>query len=76
VAAYRAHVRVAFAVVSHWIASAFHVPIAFLQGDIGRLFSEFALTMAAALAFQFSCVIDVVSMMLASGFKSQTMRTG
>src|SRR5690606_14375148 len=41
------------------------VPISFLQGDIGRLFSEFALTMAAAVAFS-SFVALTVSPMLAS----------
>jgi multidrug efflux pump len=49
VAAYRGAGQVAFAVVATTIVlvSVF-VPIAFLQGDVGRLFSEFALTIAAA----------------------------
>ncbi len=50
-AAYRGAGQVAFAVVATTIVliSVF-VPIAFLQGDVGRLFSEFALTIAAAVA--------------------------
>jgi multidrug efflux pump len=41
------------------------VPIAFLQGDLGRLFSEFAITMAAAVGFS-SFVALSLSPMLAS----------
>src|SRR5690606_40675429 len=66
VASYRGARQVAFAVVSTTLVliSVF-VPISFLQGDIGRLFSEFALTMAAAVAFS-SFVALTVSPMLAS----------
>src|SRR5690606_6138937 len=66
VASYRGARQVAFAVVSTTLVliSVF-VPISFLQGDIGRLFSEFALTMAAAVAFS-SFVALSVSAMLAS----------
>lgn len=52
VAAFYGTRQVAFAVVSTTLVLiAVFVPIAFLQGDVGRLFSEFALTMAAAVAF-------------------------
>lgn len=66
VAAFRGTRQVAFAVISTTLVliSVF-VPISFLQGDIGRLFSEFALTMAAAVAFS-SFVALSVSAMLAS----------
>ena len=66
VAAYRGTRQVAFAIISTTLVliSVF-VPIALLQGDIGRLFSEFALTMAAAVAFS-SFVALTVSAMLAS----------
>ncbi|MBA4741242.1 MAG: efflux RND transporter permease subunit [Azoarcus sp.] len=65
-ASYRGARQVAFAVVSTTLVliSVF-VPISFLQGDIGRLFSEFSLTMAAAVAFS-SFVALTVSPMLAS----------
>ncbi|MEM9724981.1 MAG: efflux RND transporter permease subunit [Pseudomonadota bacterium] len=49
VAAYRGSRQVAFAVIATTIVLvAVFTPIGFLQGDIGRLFSEFALTIAAA----------------------------
>jgi len=66
VAAYRGSRQVAFAVVATTVVlvSVF-VPIAFLQGDVGRLFSEFAITMAAAVAFS-SFVALSLSPMLAS----------
>ncbi|TVP92271.1 MAG: efflux RND transporter permease subunit [Pseudomonadaceae bacterium] len=66
VAAYYGTRQVAFAVVSTtMVLIAVFVPIAFLQGDVGRLFSEFALTMAAAVAFS-SFVALTLSAMLAS----------
>lgn len=66
VAAYRGSRQVAFAVIATTIVLvAVFVPIAFLQGDVGRLFSEFALTMAAAVGFS-SFVALSLSPMLAS----------
>jgi multidrug efflux pump len=66
VAAFRGARQVGFAVVATTVVliSVF-VPIAFLQGNVGRLFSEFALTMAAAVAFS-SFVALSLSPMLAS----------
>jgi multidrug efflux pump len=66
VAAFRGTRQVAFAVIATTVVlvSVF-VPIAFLEGDVGRLFSEFALTMAAAVAFS-SFVALSLSPMLAS----------
>ncbi len=65
-AAYRGTREVGFAVVATTLVliSVF-TPIAFLRGDIGRLFSEFALTMAAAVAFS-SLIALTLSSMLAS----------
>ncbi len=52
VAAFRGARQVAFAVVATSIVlTAVFVPIAFLTGTLGRLFTEFALTMAAAVFF-------------------------
>jgi multidrug efflux pump len=57
---------VGFAVIAtSLVLIAVFVPIAFLEGDVGRLFSEFALTMAAAVAFS-SIVALSLSPMLAS----------
>lgn len=66
VAAYYGTRQVGFAVIATTLTliSVF-VPISFLQGDVGRLFSEFALTMAAAVAFS-SFVALTLSPMLAS----------
>ena len=66
VAAYRGTRQVGFAVVATTVVLvAVFVPIAFLQGDVGRLFSEFAITMAAAVVFS-SFVALSLSPMLAS----------
>ncbi len=66
VAAFNGTRQVSFAVIatSVVLVSVF-VPIAFLQGDVGRLFSEFALTIAAAVFFS-SIVALSLSPMLAS----------
>lgn len=66
VAAFNGTRQVGFAVVATTLVliSVF-VPIAFLQGDVGRLFSEFALTLAAAVCFS-SIVALSLSPMLAS----------
>lgn len=66
VAAYEGTRQVSFAVVATTIVliSVF-VPIAFLQGDVGRLFSEFALTIAAAVAIS-SFVALTLSPVIAS----------
>ncbi len=66
VAAFIGTRQVGFAVIATTLVLvAVFVPIAFLEGDIGRLFSEFALTMAAAVCFS-SVVALSLSPMLAS----------
>ena len=66
VAAYRGTRQVGFAVVATTLVliSVF-VPITFMQGDVGRLFTEFALTMAASVAFS-SLLALTLAPMLAS----------
>lgn len=65
-AAYYGTRQVGFAVIATTLVLiAVFVPIAFLRGDVGRLFSEFALTMASAVAFS-SLVALTLSSMLAS----------
>ena len=74
VAAYRGTRQVGFAVVATSVVLvAVFVPIAFLQGDVGRLFAEFALTMAAAVAFS-TFVALTLSPMLASKILPQDHR--
>ncbi|SHO51106.1 efflux RND transporter permease subunit [Desulfopila aestuarii] len=66
VAAFEGTRQVGFAVIATTLVLvAVFVPIAFLQGDVGRLFSEFALTMAAAVCFS-SLVALSLSPMLSS----------
>jgi len=66
VAAYNGTREVGFAVVATTLVLiAVFVPLAFLEGDVGRLFAEFALTLAAAVMFS-SFVALTLSPMLAS----------
>lgn len=66
VAAYRGARQVAFAVIATTLVLiAVFVPITFLEGENGRLFTEFALTIAAAVGFS-SLVALTLSPMLAS----------
>ncbi len=74
VAAYRGARQVGFAVIATTLVLiAVFVPIAFLEGDVGRLFSEFALTMAAAVALS-SFVALTLSPMMASKLLGGTER--
>lgn len=66
VAAFRGTRQVGFAVIATTVVLvAVFVPISFLQGDLGRLFSEFAITMAAAVSFSTFVALSL-SPMLAS----------
>jgi multidrug efflux pump len=70
VAAYRGARQVGFAIVATTaVLVAVFVPIAFLEGDIGRLFSEFALTMAAAVVLS-----SIVALTLAPALASKLLR--
>lgn len=66
VAAYRGTRQVGFAVVATtMVLVAVFIPITFLEGDIGRLFREFAVTMAASVSFSGVIALSL-SAMLAS----------
>ncbi|MFT5836933.1 MAG: multidrug efflux pump [Candidatus Azotimanducaceae bacterium] len=66
VAAYKGARQVGFAVVSTTLVLvAVFVPITFLEGDLGSLFKEFAITISAAVCFS-SIVALTLSPMLAS----------
>ena len=66
VAAFRGTRQVGFAVIATTLVLvAVFVPISFLEGNLGRLFSEFALTMTAAVCFS-SLIALTLSPMLAS----------
>lgn len=64
VAAFRGTRQIAFAVIATTLVLiAVFVPLSMLQGDIGRLFSEFALTMAAAVAISTLLALTLTPMM-------------
>ena len=61
VASYRGARQVGFAVIATTLVLiAVFVPITFLEGDVGRLFTEFALTIAAAVAFSSLVALTLV----------------
>jgi multidrug efflux pump len=73
VAAYRGTRQVGFAVIATTLVLiAVFVPITFLQGDIGRLFTEFALTMAAAVAFSSLLALTLTPMLASKLLKKET----
>ena len=64
VAAYRGTRQVGFAVVATTLVLiAVFVPITFMQGQMGRLFSEFAIAIAAAIAFSMLVALTISPMM-------------
>ncbi|EPC02465.1 multidrug transporter [Litchfieldella anticariensis FP35 = DSM 16096] len=76
VAAFRGTRQIAFAVIATTLVLiAVFVPLSFLQGDIGRLFSEFALTLAAAVAISSLLALSLTPMM-ASKILSPAMHEG
>lgn len=72
VAAFLGTRQVGFAVIATTIVTiAVFVPLTFIEGEVGRLFTEFAITISAAVAFS-SFVALSLSPMLASKLASQT----
>jgi multidrug efflux pump len=64
VAAYRGTRQVGFAVVATtMVLIAVFVPITFMEGQMGRLFSEFAIAIAAAIAFSMLVALTISPMM-------------
>ncbi len=64
VAAYRGTRQVGFAVVATtMVLIAVFVPITFMEGQMGRLFSEFAIAIAAAIAFSMVVALTISPMM-------------
>ncbi len=76
-AAYRGTKEVGFAVIATTLVliSVF-VPLVFLEGNIGRLFTEFALAMAAAVAFSSFTALSLSPMMASKLLKKQTRNSG
>ncbi|ATJ83302.1 efflux RND transporter permease subunit [Halomonas beimenensis] len=71
VAAFRGSRQIAFAVIATTLVLiAVFVPLSFLRGDIGRLFSEFALTLAAAVAISTLLALTLTPMMASKILKT------
>ncbi|MDR5868070.1 efflux RND transporter permease subunit [Halomonas koreensis] len=71
VAAYRGSRQIAFAVIATTLVLiAVFVPLSFLRGDIGRLFSEFALTLAAAVAISTLLALTLTPMLASKVLKA------
>ncbi|MEQ5802620.1 efflux RND transporter permease subunit [Halomonas sp. H10-9-1] len=71
VAAFRGTRQIAFAVIATTLVLiAVFVPLSFLEGDIGRLFSEFALTLAAAVAISSLLALTLTPMMASKILKT------
>jgi len=76
VAAFRGTRQVGFAVIATTLVLiAVFVPITFLEGDIGRLFREFALTIAAAVFFSSFLALTLTPMLASKLIKMQN-KTG
>ena len=72
VAAFKGARQVGFAVVATTLVLiAVFVPITFLQGDVGRLFTEFALTMTAAVIFSSLLALTLTPMMASKLLKGR-----
>ncbi|GAB2794497.1 efflux RND transporter permease subunit [Halomonas shantousis] len=64
VAAYRGTRQIGFAVIATTLVLiAVFVPLSFLQGDVGRLFAEFALTLASAVALSSLLALSLAPML-------------
>jgi multidrug efflux pump len=76
-AAYRGAREVGFAVIATTLVliSVF-VPLVFLQGNVGRLFTEFALAIAAAVAFSSVTALTLSPMMCSKLLKKRTKPSG
>ena len=76
-AAYRGAKEVGFAVIATTLVliSVF-VPLVFLQGNIGQLFTEFAIAIAAAVAFSSFTALSLSPMMCSALLKKRQNRRG
>ena len=69
--------EIAFAVIATTLVLvAAFVPISYMGGEVGRLFAEFGLTVAAAVAFSALVALTLTPMMTSRLFKGRAKRTG
>jgi multidrug efflux pump len=71
-AAFNGARQVAFAVIATTLALiAVFVPLSFMQGNVGRLFSEFGLALAAAVAFSSVVALSLAPMLCSKWLRPQ-----
>jgi len=76
-AAYNGSREVGFAVIATTLVLiAVFVPLVFMQGDLGKLFTEFALAVAAAVAFSAITALTLSPMLCSKMLKQQPNKTG
>lgn len=76
-AAYRGAREVGFAVIATTLVLiAVFVPLVFLEGNIGRLFTEFALAIAAAVAFSSFTALTLCPMLASRWLRKQSNESG
>jgi len=69
--------EIAFAVVATtMVLISVFVPISFMQGNVGRLFGEFGLSVAAAIGFSSLIALTLTPMMTSKLFKGPSKRSG
>ncbi|MBZ0266797.1 efflux RND transporter permease subunit, partial [bacterium] len=69
--------EIGFAVVATTLVLvAVFVPLSFLQGDVGRLFNEFGITLAAAVIFSSLVALTLSPMMCSKLFRPHSARGG
>lgn len=69
--------EIGFAVIATTaVLIAVFVPLSFIQGDIGRLFSEFGITLAAAVMFSSLVALTLSPMMSSRLFRGNETRSG
>lgn len=77
VAAFRGTRQVGMAVIATTaVLTAVFVPISFMQGDLGRLFSEFALTIVVAVVFSTIVALSLTPMLASKLVRSGADRVG
>src|SRR5690606_10560480 len=68
--------QVAFAVIATTLVLvAVFVPISFLEGDIGKLFTEFAITLAVAVCFSSFAALSLSPMVASKVLSEETARS-
>ena len=77
VAAFRGTRQVGFAVIATTaVLAAVFIPITFMEGDIGRLFSEFAITITAAVVFSSFAALTIAPMIASKLLQGRSDSSG